>query len=177
MSSQLLPNQASSADDARVDTAINAWVGLLRGHAVARRSLSAELQADHGLTINDYEALLLLSRAEGQRLRRVDLAGELQLSASGVTRLLDGLEQQSLVEKDTCSSDARVTYAVLTAGGREKLATAACSHVAAVQALFESYFSADELRILAELLGRLAGEDAHGASECGLDAAAQASPR
>jgi hypothetical protein len=66
MSSQVLTNQESSA--------IEAWVRLLRGHAALRRTLDAELQADHRLTVNDYEALLLLSRADGKHMRRVDLA-------------------------------------------------------------------------------------------------------
>jgi DNA-binding MarR family transcriptional regulator len=139
--------------------AIEAWVRLLRGHAATRRSLDAQLQGDHGLTVNDYEALLLLSRADGNRMRRVDLAGEVQLTASGVTRLLDGLERKGLVEKATCSSDARVTYAVLTEGGRNKLEEAACSHVAAIRAVFEERYSETELTKLNELLSRLPGAD------------------
>ena len=109
---------------------------LLRGHAAMRRSLSTELQADHGLTVNDYEALLLLSRAEDGQLRRVDLADGLQLTPSGVTRLLDGLEEQGLVCKATCDSDARVTYAVVTEAGLKKLREASSSHIAAISALF-----------------------------------------
>src|SRR5881396_1872028 len=103
MSSQVLRTQESQA--------VTTWVRLLRGHAAARRSLTARLQSEHCLTVNDYEALLLLSRADGNLMRRVDLAEALQLTASGVTRLLDGLEDQGMVEKETCKSDARVTYA------------------------------------------------------------------
>jgi len=84
MSSQVLSPQASRI-------ALSAWVRLLRGHASATRELSAQLQAEHGLTINDYEALLHLSRADGRSMRRVDLAEQLLLTASGVTRLLDGV--------------------------------------------------------------------------------------
>ena len=76
----------------QVQVAPQAWVALLRAHAATTRQLSALLVAEHGLTINDFEALLHLSRAEDRRMRRVDLAGELLLTASGVTRLLDGLE-------------------------------------------------------------------------------------
>src|SRR5919202_6277185 len=94
--------------------ALRAWTGLLRAHAASTRLLSASLQADHGLTINDYEALLLLSRAEGGRMRRVDLAQQLLLTASGVTRLLEGLERAGLVDRVTCDHDRRVAYAVLT---------------------------------------------------------------
>lgn len=130
---------------------------LLRAHAASTRLLSAELVAEHGLTINDYEALLLLSRAEGNHLKRIELAGRLVLTPSGVTRLLDGLERAGYVERGSCPTDARVNYAVLTDAGRRKLEEASGSHVAAVRALFEELFDADELATLAELLGRLPG--------------------
>ena len=107
--------------------------------------------------MNEYEAILLLSRAEHRTMRRVDLADGLQLTQSGVTRMLDGLERAGFVERATCPSDARVAYAVLAAAGEQKLAAASCSHRAAVAALFEERFSCDELTALAELLGRLPG--------------------
>src|SRR6266540_2913191 len=81
MSSQVLTNQESHA--------IAVWVRLLRGHAALRRTLDAQLHGEHRLTVNDYEALLLLSRADGRHMRRVDLAEGLQLTDYGVTRLLD----------------------------------------------------------------------------------------
>ena len=158
MSSQVSPPRASDA--------LNAWVRLLRGHAVAARTLSAQLYAEHGLTINDYEALLLLARAEGNYLRRVDLADGLHLTASGVTRLLEGLERSGLVEKATCATDARVTYAVLTDAGRQKLEEASASHVTAVRDLFEERFTNEELRLLSRLLERLPGAASADASEC-----------
>jgi len=119
--------------------------------------MSAQLVAQHGLTINDYEALLHLARAEDGRMRRVDLAERLILTASGVTRLLDGLEAAGLVERASCDSDRRVTYAVLTEAGRTKLRQASKSHVADIRAYFEGRFSSEELTQLAGLLGRLPG--------------------
>jgi DNA-binding MarR family transcriptional regulator len=148
MSSQVLTPQASALD---------AFVRLLRGHASVTRALSAQLQAEFGLTINDYEALLRLSHAEDGRMRRIDLANELVLTASGVTRLLDGLERAGYVKKASCASDARVTYAVLTDAGRERFEQAAVAHVGSVRALFEERFSNEELATLADLLGRLPG--------------------
>jgi DNA-binding MarR family transcriptional regulator len=144
---------------------VSAWVSLLRAHAAATRQLNAQLVAEHGLTVNDYEALLRLARAEDGALRRVDLAAELLLTPSGVTRLLDGLERAGYVEKGSCSTDARVTYAVITRTGREKLEQAACGHVAAIRELFEQRFDAGELAELAELLGRVP-EDAAGDESC-----------
>jgi DNA-binding MarR family transcriptional regulator len=163
MSSQVLSPQVSQ-------TVLSAWVRLLRAHATATRDLSAQLQAEHGLTINDYEALLHLSRADHCAMRRVDLAAGLLLTPSGVTRLLDGLERAGYVGKDSCPGDARVTYAVLTDAGRKKLEQASCSHIAGVTELFSERFSGDELTTLAELLGRLPGAVGDG-DECSAGAA------
>jgi DNA-binding MarR family transcriptional regulator len=137
--------------------ALDVWVRLLRAHASLTRELSAQLVAEHGLTINDFEALLHLSHAEEGSLRRVDLAERLVLTPSGVTRLLEGLERGGLVEKGACPTDLRVTYAVITPLGRERLDAAAGSHLAAVGAAFEERFSEDELETLRGLLGRLPG--------------------
>lgn len=136
---------------------MRAWSGLLRAHAATSRLLSAELQAEHGLTLNDYEALHVLSVSEGQRMKRVDLARSLHLTPSGVTRLLEGLEQAGLVVKATCATDLRVTYAELTEAGRETLEAASCGHVGSVRTLFEEYFSEEQLESLASLLEQLPG--------------------
>jgi DNA-binding MarR family transcriptional regulator len=159
MTSQVLSAQATSP-------ALDAFVRLLRAHAATTRALSAQLVAEFGLTINDYEALLRLSRAEEARMRRVDLANELLLTPSGVTRLLDGLERSGLVEKAACSSDARVTYAVLTENGRKRLEEASRAHVAGIEALFEEQLTPDEVATLAELLGRLPGAAAAYGEQC-----------
>jgi DNA-binding MarR family transcriptional regulator len=134
---------------------LEAWIAFLRSHSAITRELSAQLQSEHGLTLNDYEVLLHLSHAEGGKMRRVDLAGTVLLTASGITRLLDGLERAGLVCKDTCSSDARVSYAVLTDAGAEKLRAASVTHLRGVDELFLGRYSGSELATLAELLSRL----------------------
>lgn len=133
------------------------WVRLLRGYAGLTGDLNARLQEEHGLTINDYEVLLLLSHADERRMRRVDLARAVKLSASGVTRLLDGLQKQGYVDRATCTEDARVTYAVLTEAGLAKLREASESHLEAIRATLSDRYSAKELDALAELLLRLPG--------------------
>src|SRR5438067_2295591 len=77
--------------------ALEAFASLLRSHSALTRALNAQLVGDHGLTINDYEVMLLLARAPERRLRRVDLAASVLLTASGITRLLDGLERAGYV--------------------------------------------------------------------------------
>lgn len=99
-------------------------------------------------------------------MRRVDLAEELLLTASGVTRLLEGLERAGFVARAECATDRRVTYAVLTAAGREKLEAASESHVADVRALFEERFTADEIDQLTSLLARLPEAAEASGSDC-----------
>jgi DNA-binding MarR family transcriptional regulator len=136
---------------------LDVWARLLRGNAGMRRVLTADLRGDDGLTVNQYAALLLLWQAEHHQMRRIDVAAGLQLSPSGVSRLLDGLERCGLVKKGESQRDARITYAVLTAAGREKLEQASRSHRAAVDAVFAERYSNHELETLIELLERLAG--------------------
>jgi len=119
--------------------------------------LSAELQADYGLTLNDFEALQVLSRAEGGRMKRVELARRLLLSPSGITRLLEGLEQSGLVQRTTCPTDLRIAYAELTPEGRHRLEAASCAHVGSIRALMEEHFSEDEIDQLGVMLGKLPG--------------------
>jgi DNA-binding MarR family transcriptional regulator len=136
-------------------TDLTGWVTFLRAHAAITRELSAQLQREHGLTLHDYEVLLHLSHADGFMMRRVDLAQSVLLTASGITRLLEGLERAGYVEKAICQSDARVSYAKLTDEGRAKLRAAAVTHIRGVDELFTSRYSGSELVTLAQLLARL----------------------
>jgi DNA-binding MarR family transcriptional regulator len=149
--------------------AIEAFVRLVRAHAAVTRQLNAQLSADHGLSLSAYEALLHLARAPGSRLRRVDLANGLLLTASGVTRLLDGLERDGLIAREECSSDRRVSYAVLTETGRARLREASKSHTRQIRELLGGLYDDDELTQLVALLDRLPGVDPTGDS-CEIDA-------
>jgi DNA-binding MarR family transcriptional regulator len=147
---QILTEQA-------VQPAVRAWTRLVRAYALTTRELSAELQESHGLTINDFEALLVLAQAEDGRMKRVELARSLLLTPSGITRLLRGLEDAGLVERATCVTDLRVTYAQLTPAGREKLQAAAAAHRASIRELLEEHFEPEELESIAEILDKLPG--------------------
>jgi DNA-binding MarR family transcriptional regulator len=157
-----------SATAPKTSVAIEAFVRLVRAHAAVTRQLSAQLSADHGLNINAYEALLLLARADDSRMRRVDLASQLLLTAGGVTRLLDSLERDGFVAREECSSDRRVSYAVLTEAGRDKLREASKSHTRQIRELLGSPYEEDELAHLVALLDRLPGVDPTGDS-CEID--------
>ena len=147
---------------------MQAWTRLVRAYAATTRRLTAELQAEYGLGLNAYEALLRLSREEGDRMKRVDLARGLLLTPSGVTRLLDGLQEAGFVEPASCATDRRITYAQLTDAGRAKLKAASKAHVASIRELFEDTLSQAELEQLATLLDRLP-DVAGDSGACGVD--------
>jgi DNA-binding MarR family transcriptional regulator len=138
---------------------VQAFVHFVRAHACVVRGLDRELVAGHGLTINDYEVLLRLSRAPERMMRRVDLAQQVLLTPSGITRLLDGLQRCGFVDKAACDSDARVVYARLTDAGQEKLDRATEDHVESIRALFGTRFTEDELQTLRDFLERLQPEN------------------
>jgi DNA-binding MarR family transcriptional regulator len=143
---------------------MTAWVRFLRAHAALTRELSARLEAEHGLTLSDYDVLIQLYRAPERAMRRIDIARAVLLTASGITRLLDGLESSGYVAKKSCERDARVTYAVLTRSGVKKVEEARDSHLADIDELFGSRLEPKEREHLAELLGRL--PLAHTAEAC-----------
>lgn len=154
MSTQLTAPQTVSAD---IPPAVKAWTRFLRAHATTTRLVNAQLQKEHGLTINDYEALQVLSCAEGQRLKRVDLARRLVLTPSGITRLLEGLERAGLVERVACPTDLRVAYAQLTDAGAGKLRGASCGHEGSIKTLMEEHLSPAEIDQLASVLAKVPG--------------------
>jgi DNA-binding MarR family transcriptional regulator len=137
-------------------SAVRTFTALVRAHAAATRRLNAQLVADHGLTISDYEVLLRLARAPDRRMKRVELAEQVLLTASGVTRLLDGLERAGFVERGSCATDRRVVYAVLTGAGLQKLRSASKSHVAQIDDLFAERLEVEELDTAAQVLEKLA---------------------
>src|SRR3954447_6453663 len=136
-----------------------AFVHLLGAHATLTRRLSVQLEQEYGLTMSEYEVLFLLSREEDHSMRRIDLSREVRLSPSGITRMLDRLESTSLVEKGSCAKDARVTYAVLTDTGMEKLRECAPDHMGEIQRLIGERLSDEEIESLGRLLGRLSDLD------------------
>lgn len=134
-----------------------AWQRLLRAHCVLSRSLDAELQASHGITISDYDVLVQLRDAPDHCLRMSDLSRRTLLTRSGMTRLVQGLERDGLVERRSCATDARVSYAVLTQTGMEQVAAARQTHHGGIRRMFADHFSEAEGEQFAELLGRIPG--------------------
>jgi DNA-binding MarR family transcriptional regulator len=135
---------------------LRAWRGLLRAHACLAKRLDAELERSHRLPMSSYEVLHHLQEARGERMRMCDLAEQAQLSRSGLTRMVDRLEREGLLERCSCEHDARGAYACMTELGRERLQAARVTHLAVIRQHFFSHFSGPELESLAEMWERIA---------------------
>ena len=138
---------------------LRAWRGMLRAHAALAKALDAQLEAAHGLQLSSYEVLMYLADAEDERMRMCDLASSILLSRSGLTRLVDRLQREGLLERVACSDDARGQFAKLTPAGREKLRAARATHLAGVRAMFLDLFTPGRARGARRRLGSRARRD------------------
>jgi len=136
-------------------TELGAWRGMLRVHSALVKQLDAELSSAHKLPLSSYEVLLNLEAAPGQKRRMAELADSVLLSRSGMTRLVDRLEKDGLLRRDTCTDDGRGAYAVLTEKGAAALADARNTHLDGVREKFLKQFDEGELRVLAEYWERV----------------------
>jgi DNA-binding MarR family transcriptional regulator len=135
-----------------------AWHALIHAHARIIRQLEAELEAEHSLTLAAYEVLAHLSEAPGRRLRMSELATFAVLTPSGLTRLVDKLVRDGLVERERCSGDARVVYAVVTPEGVRRLKAAYPTHLRGVRAHLVDRLDRGQLDAIADALGPLASD-------------------
>lgn len=145
----------SRSVDRLTATELGAWRGLCRVHASMLKNLETELETKHGVPLTSYEVLMHLSEAPGGRLRMSALAEQVLLSRSGLTRLIDRLVGEGLIERSACDDDARGSFAVLTPAGHDLVARARPSHLETVRKHFLRHFSEDELLELAERWSRL----------------------
>jgi DNA-binding MarR family transcriptional regulator len=161
------------------DPRLGAWRAFLLAHARLSRRLDEELRAEHGLTLPEYDALLQIAQAPDRRLRMSQLADLVVLSRSGVTRLIDRLVADGLVERSQCLSDARGAEAVLTRAGLDRMRHAAATHLRGIEAYFLSVVPERDLADLERTLRFIADRAGPGwpmPDHCAVDDAPSAAP-
>jgi DNA-binding MarR family transcriptional regulator len=148
-----------AAGDPRLDT----WRDFLHVHARLMRRMDEELQANHGLSMAEYDALLQLAMSPGRRLRMSVLADRVLLSRSGITRLVDRLVASGMVERSACTTDARGAEAALTPAGLERLRQASRTHLDGVDTWFLGVIGEDDRLAMQRALEHVAEHlDSHG---------------
>jgi DNA-binding MarR family transcriptional regulator len=132
------------------------WRAFLLAHARIVRRLDEELRAEHDLTIGEYDALLTIARAPERRIRMRQLADEVILSKSGVTRLIDRLVDDGLVERSACLADARGAEAVLTDRGLARLRSASRTHLRGIDEHFLAVIDRADLAVIERTMSSVA---------------------
>ena len=154
------------------DARLAPWRSFLLAHARVSRRLDEELRAEHDVSFAEYDALLTIAQAPGRRIRMGVLAEEVLLSKSGVTRLVDRLVNDGLVERSTCSTDARGAEAVLTDRGLARLRAASRTHLRGISEHFLAVVEADDLESIERTMTAVARHAGPGRGEpefCGPD--------
>jgi len=137
---------------------MRAWRAFLDAQASILRHLEAELVAEEGMTLAEYDVLFQLAVAGEHRLRMTELSERVRLSRSGLTRLVDRLVEAGLLTRGHCESDRRGTFAVLTPAGVDRVRRARPVHLRGVRRHFVERLSPIQLGAVAEALEPL-GED------------------
>ncbi len=152
--------QAGSAGDPQAPR-MRAWRAFLCAHAAAMRELEAQLVAERGMTLAEYDAIVQLASVPGARLRMSDLAARVLLSRSGLTRLVDRLERQGLVRRESCGSDARGAFAVLTPAGVHRLREAMPVHLRGIGLVFGDVIGDEDALAIERVMGAVAAAAGH----------------
>jgi DNA-binding MarR family transcriptional regulator len=138
-------------DDERMTT-----VGLLfESSAGLRRLFERRLESEPSLSNQSFDVLIRLARTPGAELRMSELAAQTSLTPSGLTRSVDRLQQQGLVDRRTCPEDRRGAFAVLTPAGQALMDRAIPAHIAHVNEVLSDLYTPEEEQALESLLRRL----------------------
>lgn len=131
---------------------IEAFGMLIEAHNEVFNVAQRHLEASCDVPVGWLGVLIRLARSPGQRLRMTELALDMTMSTSGLTRLVDRIEAAGHVHREACPEDRRGLHAVLTDAGREVLRQAVPCHVANLQQTMGGALSAEELTELTRLL-------------------------
>src|SRR3954469_21028245 len=140
-----------------------AWRGLMQMTSRLDARLNRELQQSSGLSLADYDVLVLLTEASDGRLRMFELVDSLQWEQSRLSHHLARMQRRGLVAREECTTDRRGAFVVLTDAGQDAIEKAAPEHVALVRQLVFDGLSAEQVVTLesfvTRVLSRLTGPE------------------
>jgi DNA-binding MarR family transcriptional regulator len=139
------------------DLELDAWQALLHAHHQVTTRLDAELRAEHGISLADYDVLVRLARADDGRLTMGELGRRTMLPPSSTTRVIDRLVDREIVARERSTTDNRVVHARLTPAGRSLVRSAARTHLRGIHEYFTGRLSDVELRAVAAALQTITG--------------------
>lgn len=144
---------------------LGAWRAFLRAHATLLRGMEHDLEAARAVPFSFYGVLFTLASGPSGGMRLSELADQVFLTKSGLTRLLDRMAEHGLIERRACTQDKRGQYAMLTPAGRRAFRRSAPAHLASIAHRFADRLSARELVVVSGALERVAEVNAAPPSE------------
>ena len=132
-----------------------AWRGLLQMTSQLNARMNRQLQDDYGISLADYDVLVVLSEAPKGRRRVFEIADALAWEQSRVSHQLARMQRRGLVARQECPTDARGAFAVLATAGRAAIERAAPAHVEMVRQLVFDGLSSDQLTALTDVTARV----------------------
>jgi DNA-binding MarR family transcriptional regulator len=133
-----------------------AWRAFIETSERIRGAIGSRLQADSGLSTGDYSVLLSLSEAPENRVRSSELAAAIGWERSRLSHHLGRMEQRGLIRRDNCLTDSRGAEAVLTPEGAAAFRRASPPHLHAIQELFVSALTPEQLETVTTISAALA---------------------
>ena len=134
---------------------LSAWRGFIETSERMRAVIGSRLQTDSGLSTGDYSVLLSLTESPDNRVRSSELAAQVGWERSRLSHHLGRMEQRGLIRREECLTDNRGAEACLTAAGADAFRRASAPHLHAVQELFVSALSPEQLDAVAEISAAL----------------------
>lgn len=137
------------------DDEARAWRGLQFMQMRLEAELSRQLAADSSLSLQDYGVLVALTDQRDGRLRAFELADRLGWDKTRLSHHLKRMVDRELIDKETCPSDRRGFFIVVTALGRQEIERAAPGHVNSVRRVFLDHVTPEELTVIADVTARV----------------------
>ena len=128
-----------------------AWRGLLRMTSQLNARMNRQLQDEYGISLADYDVLVVLSEVPAGRLRVFEIAETLAWEQSRVSHQLARMQRRGLIVREECQADARGAFVVLSAAGRAAIERAAPAHVDTVRRLVFDGLSRDQVTVLTQV--------------------------
>src|SRR3954454_8988915 len=125
-----------------------AWRGLVQMTSRLDARLNRELQQSSGLSLADYDVLVLLTEAPEGRLRMFELIEDLHWEQSRLSHHIARMQRRGLVAREECTTDRRGAFVVLTDAGRDAIEKAAPGHVDLVRRLVFDGLSKEQVAML-----------------------------
>lgn len=155
MSTTLSYNFGMTNKNELTEPFLSAWRSFITAHATLVDLIDRQLVASQRLPLHWYDVLIELFEAPGQRLRLHELASKVVLSRSGLTRLVDRLENAGFLRRETDPSDRRGAFAVLTEAGQEAVRQAWPVYAQGITTYFADHLLQTEAETLISVFTRL----------------------